>query len=204
MIIDLVQTAITQFDEVEFSSLAKCPYCGGPVQGYDVRKKKFAVIFEKDHERKIMVKVKRFSCWDCHSLCYADEPFYPATRLGSPVVDLCITLATTMPKNRVAKALEVIGVLVDRSSCRNYNLTGPWDIPVAEVFGMRIPFSILALSSLAARTREGSRIKGAEALAACGFPSAHRTPLHNPVTGKERDERNKKEGKEERDMPKPE
>jgi len=204
MVSDLVQTALAQFDQVMFSELSACPYCGGPVLGYDTREKKFAVLIENDRERKIMVKVKRFSCKNCRSLCYADEPFYPDTRLGSPVVDLCITLAATMPRNRVAKALEIMGVLVDRSSCRNYNLAHFGNINTAEVFGMRIPFSILSLSSLAARTSEGSRIKGAEALAACGFPSAHRAALQLPVPGKERDEGNEEKGKEERKMQKPE
>jgi len=63
---------------------------------------------------------------------------------------------------------------------------------------MQLPFSIINLSSLATRAGEGDGIKGAEVLAACGFPSADRTPLH-PVRPDEGDQRYEEKDKEERE-----
>jgi hypothetical protein len=77
------------------------------------------------------------------------------------------------------------------------------DIPTADVFGVRLPISIVSLSTLAARIGEGGCIEGAEALAACGFPSTHRAAFHIPPTTEERDERDEEYSKEERQMQEP-
>jgi hypothetical protein len=188
MVTDLVQMAISAFDNVEFTGLSACPECGGPVQGYDSRWKKFAVLKEHEDEHVITVRVMRYTCRICKSLCYADEPFYPGTRIGSPVIDLFSTLSSALPPSRAARVIEAMGIIVDRTTWRNYAGRHLGAIPAADVFGMRLPMSVLSLSSLAASTGEGGRIMGAEALAACGFPSAHRAALHPPVAHKERDE----------------
>jgi hypothetical protein len=174
MVTDIVQTAVCAFDDAEFSQLAQCPYCGGPVHGYDTRQKKFAVLYEAGHKRTITVRVRRFQCRVCKKIDYAEEPFYPDTRLASVIIDLYRALSTTMPHSRAARVIETMGIRVDRTTWRNYhNRTFP-EVPIADVFGMRLPLCLLSLSTLAARTSEGERIDGAEALAACGFPSASR------------------------------
>jgi len=196
MACDLVQAALAACDGLEFTELACCSSCGGAVQGYDLRKKRFAVIREEGKDRVIRVRVKRFTCRDCGRLCYADEPFYPETRLGSPVVDLCRTLSAGRSSSRAATILDTMGIIVDRTSCLKYGSHQLPAVATADVFGLRLPFSILSISSLAARAGEGGRIKGAELLVACGLPSAYRAPPESGLPAKERDERDEEEEEE--------
>jgi hypothetical protein len=191
MAVDLIQTALSAFDGVEFTGLSACPACGGPVQGYDTKQKKFAMLREEEHKRTIPVRVRRFTCRACGRLCYAGEPFYPGTRIGSPVVDLFCTLSATMSPARAARIIDAIGIIVDRTTWRNYAGRDFGEIPAVDVFGMHLPFSLLSLSALAARAGEGGCIKGAEALAACGFPSAHRAAPHRPLPAEEWNNRDK-------------
>ena len=196
MVRDLVQTTLSSFDGIEFTGLSRCPGCGGAVQGYDTRQKKFAVLREHDQEYTITIRVKRFTCKSCNSLCYAGEPFYPDTRIGSPVVDIFSTLSTTMPPSRAARVIDALGIVVDRTTWRNYTGRYFGEIPAADVFGMKLPFSLLSLSTLAARIPEGGRIPGAEALTACGFPSTRRAlPDRSPAAekGRKRDEQEEEE-----------
>jgi hypothetical protein len=198
MACDLIQAALCACDGIDFAVAPPCPACGGRVQGYDTKKKKFAVIREGDRERVITVTVKRFTCRSCGTLCYADEPFYPDTRIGSPVIDLCATLAGTRAFSRTATVLDMMGVIVDRSSCRKYGTKKLPAIPSFDVFGVQLPLSILSISSLSAKNCEGSGIKGAELLAACGFPSAYRAPPDAAGAVEERDDRDEEEEKEKR------
>jgi hypothetical protein len=203
MVIDIIQTAILACDGIEFSDLSACPICGGEVSGYDTRKKQFAVIRENENEHVIQVRVKRFYCKTCKRLSYADEPFYPDTRIGSPLIDLCKTFAATVPFSRTATYLSLMGIAIDRGSVRNYAKRDFGEIPTADMFGMRLPFSILSLSSLTAIDGEGGGIKGAEVLAACGFPSAHRAAPHLRSSGEEGEQWQEKKEKEERETERP-
>ncbi len=191
MACDLIQAALCSLDGVEFTDGRRCPACGGPVQGYDTKTKKFATVREDGTDRDIRIKVKRFRCRVCGTLCYADEPFYPDTRIGSPIIDLCTTFSRVIPYHRTAKALETMGIIVDRTSCRNFSLREFPALRTVDIFGMQLPYSVLALSSLSAKIREGTRVPGAEVLAACGFPSAYRAAPDRPVPPEERDERGK-------------
>ena len=85
------------------------------------------------------------------------NPFYPDTRIGSVIIDLCIALSMTMPVNRVPAYLAAMGILVDRSSCRLYvqNISSylcaeqcPLHRP-DNLFGIHLPLSVLSLSALA-------------------------------------------------------
>jgi hypothetical protein len=174
LIIDIVQSGLLASEGIIFDNLETCPVCGGKLSGYDTKKKQFAVMLEGNTRHPVHVFVKRFSCLECHAICFADEPFYPDTRIGSPLVDLCRTLGTTMPFNRVAAHLLHLGIVIDRGTVRNYMNRSFPEIPTTDLFGIRLPPSIISLSELAARLGEGSRIPGTEALAACGFPSAYR------------------------------
>ncbi len=118
MLSTIVQAGLVAVDGITFGERMACPVCGGPVSGYDTRKKVFALVRENGRERAIRVTVKRFSCRRCDRIVNADEPFYPGTRIGSPVIDLCLTLATTMPVNRTAAWLDAMDVIVNRTSCR--------------------------------------------------------------------------------------
>lgn len=201
---DIVQSGLGACEGVIFDSIQACPACGGNLSGYDTKKKRFAVLQESGELRPVHVFVRRFTCRSCHAICFADEPFYPDTRIGSPVVDLCRTFGATMPFNRVASHLLHLGIVIDRGTVRNYMHRSFPDITTTNLFGMAIPLSILSFADLATRFGEGSRIEGAEALAACGFPSAGRASPHLPGAGKERDERDKHKREEERDPKKPE
>jgi len=199
MLVDLVETALTACDGTCFDNRNVCPSCGGEVYGYDKKEKQFAVLIEDGKRRAVHVFVKRFFCKSCRTVCFAQEPFYPKTRIGSPVVDLCLTLSGTMPFTRTAAFLEEMGIFVDRMTVRNFSRLAVPEIPTADVFGIHLPMSIISLSTLAARLGEGGCIEGAEALAACGFPSAHRAApglLLLPEKGDERDEQDKEEDRQ--------
>lgn len=194
---EIVQTGISAFEGVVFTQHTACPVCGGSLIGYDIKKKQFAHLVTEHTERTVFVSVKRFYCRDCHRVCYADEPFYPNSRIGSVVIDLCLALSMTMPPNRVSAYLAVMGVRVNRMSCRLYirNSRHP---PVRDsarsleanaMFGIHLPRSILALSVLALEVDEGNQIREKDILQACGFPSrqvnienriANHEPDHSP------------------------
>jgi hypothetical protein len=154
--------------------------------------------------RRIHVFVKRFTCRDCHTICFADEPFYPDTRIGSPLVDLCLTLAVSMPFYHAMVFMNQLGIEIDRGTIRNYAKRPFPDIPTTNLFGILLPLSIISLSELSARIGEGGRIPGTEALAACGFPSAYRAAPDLLLLPEKRDERQKEEDKEKRQPDHPE
>jgi hypothetical protein len=191
LLIDLVHVGLYALDGVAFNDLSACTKCGGNLSGYDTKKKQFAVLFDEGKKKNISVFVKRFYCQKCGALCYAQEPFYPNTRVGSPIVDLCVIFSVTMPYTRAATYLTQMGIIIDRGSVRNYARMGFSNIETTEIFGIRLPMSILTLSTLAARIDKGGSIIGAEALVACGFPSAYRTPVDPLFSLKKRNERDK-------------
>jgi hypothetical protein len=171
MVTDLFQSALSVVDGVEFTGLEECPHCGGPVAGYDTRRKKFAVVLDGEEKRTITVRVKRFTCRSCSRLCYADEPFYPGSRIGSPIIDFYLTKAAIMPPSRAAYLINRMGIRVDRTTWKNYRDRTMPAIPQAEFYGMLLPRSILSLSALAARSPAGDQVKGSDILEVCGWPS---------------------------------
>jgi hypothetical protein len=203
MLSTIVNVALSAVDGVVFTDHTVCPHCGGELAGYDLKKKQFAVMRDGDKTKKLHVYVKRFYCRDCHTLCYADEPFYPGTRIGSPVVDLGITLSADMPPNRIAVYFEAMGIVIDRTTCRIYAKREFPVVRTTNLFGIHIPVSVFTLSTLATQIGEGSSIPGAEVLAACGFPSAYPAPLHRPPGMKEGDQGDGEENKEKRHVHEP-
>ena len=156
---------------MEFSHAASCPSCGGKLQGYDRKKRKFAVLMEDSGNRVITVRVKRFYCRNCGALCYADEPFYPDSRIGSPVIDIFLSLSAAMPASRAARVIDAMGIKVNRTTWKNYTGRSPAGIPVVDVFGMRLPLCIVRLSDIAVRTDQPDP---AEVISACGYPSRNK------------------------------
>jgi len=198
MLADIVQSSLMVCDGIVFDSRNACPFCGGTLSGYDTKKKQFAVLQETGKKHPVLVYVKRFRCRTCHSLCFADEPFYPNTRIGSPLVDVCRILGTTMPFHRVSATLMQLGIIIDRGTVRNYVHRSCPNIPVTNLFGIDLPLTMLSLADLATRFSEGGRIPGTEVLAACGFPSAYRTAPDRLLPPEQGNERKKEEDKEER------
>lgn len=175
MLADIVQATLAACDGILFDSCETCPECGGELAGYDVKKKQFAVMKDGEKKKIIYVLVKRFRCRSCRQICLADQPYYPDTRIGSPVVDLCVTLGDTMHVPRVSSCLLEMGIIVDRWSVRNYIRKNHHTIPSADMFGIRIPLSVFSLSTLTVGTREGKDIDAPGLLAACGYPSRKST-----------------------------
>jgi hypothetical protein len=176
MLSDLIVAALIACDGAAFDSRDRCPSCGNALSGYDTKTRRFAVIMDENQERTIRVRVKRFSCSTCRQILNADEPFYPGTRTGSPVIDLCVTLGRVMPPGRVSAILAAMGIIVDRWSVRNYLRQGFSAIPSMQMFGMELPVSVVMLSTTAAGLRKGSRFEAADILAACRFPSQQARP----------------------------
>lgn len=174
---DLIPTTLSAYDGILFDALECCPHCGGSIADYDIRTKQFAVIADKNTKKIIAVRVKRFQCKECHAVVYAHQPFYPGTRIGSPVVDLCITFASMMPYARASAYLQRIGIVVDRWSIRNY-ARREFAIVTTEVYGTRLPRSVVNLVTLAAHTKEGSSIDPYDVLSACDNPSLKLTDGH--------------------------
>jgi len=168
---DIIQTALSLLDGMEFAEIISCPLCRGTLQGYDRRKKKFAVLRDQEGERVISIRVKRFYCRHCGNLCYADEPFYNDTRIGSPVIDIFLSLSATMPPSRAARVIDAMGIVVNRTTWRSY-IGRPFpEIPVVDVFGMRLPQCVMQLSEIAVQSGESDQTDPAAVLAACGYPS---------------------------------
>lgn len=168
---DLVYTTLILCDGILFDECGACPHCGGELSGYDVKKKQFAIMIEQEQKRVVSVLVKRFICRQCGLVSLANQPFYPDTRIGSPVVDLCVTLGGTMPYSRVSSCLAEMGIVVDRWSVRNYVQKTRPRIPVIDMFGVMIPLSMVSLSSLAVGLPEGRRMDASALLAACSTAS---------------------------------
>jgi hypothetical protein len=177
MLNDLIMSAILSVEGLTFSHLSECPYCKGPVKPHDTRRKKFAYIRENGVKRNIFVFVKRYYCSRCGRLCYADAPFYPETRLGSPIVDFCIVNIGEHPYHHIAQQLDALNIIVDRGTIRNYARRHFEPVQYFEVYGFRIPVSLLALSEIALNAKEGTII-GAVTFSPPGLPPADRALLH--------------------------
>jgi hypothetical protein len=174
LVTDIIATAISYFDGMDFGDLVSCPACGGDVQGYDMKTKKFAVLRQNGRERVITVRVKRFYCRSCGDLCYADEPFYPGSRIGSPVIDLFSSLSSGMPQARAARTIDTMGIIVNRTTWKYYSGLASRVIPVVDIFGMRLPLCLVTLSEIATRSGNNDRPDPAGVLEACRYPSRSR------------------------------
>jgi hypothetical protein len=108
-------------------------------------------MLDEGRQKDIMVYVRRFRCRQCGAVSPAKAPFYPGTRFGSPVVDLCIILSRSLPPGRTAAALRAFGILVDRGTVRNIRGKDFGEIPTTEMFGFLLPRSVVSLSLVAFR-----------------------------------------------------
>ena len=171
LLIQVVNAALQVCDRTEYTIDGPCRACGGSLSGYDTRMKRFAVLCSDEGVRPVEIVCHRSSCRVCGRVWMPEVPFYPDTRAGSPVVDLCRTLATTMSCGQVARRLEQMGVKVDRWSVQAY-VRLPLPVPpMVSAFGMNLPLSIVSLSTLGGSQGEGSRMSGEDVLAVCYYPS---------------------------------
>lgn len=186
---ELIPEALFACDGILFDSCSGCPYCGGHLAGYDVKTKHFADVIGGSGAKTVFVRIKRFRCCECGAIVYADQPFYPNTRAGSPVVDLCVVLSASMPYARAATSLLQFGVNVDRWSVRNYAIKIPGHIPSAELYGIMLPVSIISLAALTFNKGCDTTIGASDVLNACRYPSSQKSAdaLEKPSDTKEID-----------------
>jgi len=179
MLAHLIHGAVEEIDGATFTDLSACPHCGGSITAHDYREKRFAVLVGNGEDRTVHVYVRRFHCQRCGRLLYATAPFYPDTRLGAPVVDVCIALGRLMPASRAARVMEAMGLRVDRGSILNYARSDIGPVPVMDVFGIPLPVSFLRFA-IEGMGGQDMSIEGAELFGAGGLPPAYRTPLSSP------------------------
>ena len=130
-------------------------------------------------------------------------PMNRSIRAPGSVHRLSISVSPLPPRspvNRTATYLDAMGVVVDQTSYRLYVREHARAIPMTDLFGIKIPMSVVSLSALTARAGQHSPVSGAEVLAACGFPSADRAALHLPLPAHQRQERDAEEEKKERHL----
>ncbi len=147
----LILSGFLAVEGKEFSFLEKCPACGGEVSGYDQKQRKFATILDEGHEKEIHVTVRRFRCRACGTISPAKAPFYPDTRIGSPVVDLSVVASRTRTPGKTVAFLRALGIVLDRGTVRNLAVRDFGDIPITEMFGIVLPRSVISLSMVAFR-----------------------------------------------------
>ena len=176
MLTNIIHTALVACEGVRFHAGPVCPICGGRLSGYDERKKRFAVLIDEDRNVVVQVFIRRSYCRACERIIDPPEPFYPGTRIGAPVVDLCRTLSSAMPFTRVSTYLERMGVVVDRWSVRHYAALPLPVIPSVDVFGMKIPVSIISLSTFAGTSEEPARLDRDEVLMGCNMAGGSPPP----------------------------
>lgn len=171
ILINIIHTALNVCDGVSFSAGETCPHCGGRLSGYDERKKRFAVLHENEKTIVIYVIIRRSWCRKCERIINPPEPFYPGTRIGAPVVDLCRTFSRVMPFNRTSRYLDHMGVMVDRWSVRHYAHLPLRELRTIDVFDMKLPVSIIYLSTLAGSLPATGSLDQETILETCNYPS---------------------------------
>jgi hypothetical protein len=195
MLPTVIQAGIANLDGQLYTSLDACPSCGGDLSGYDTKQRYFVTLAEQGGDRDIFVIVKRFSCRACGLVSPAKAPFYPDTRIGAPVVDLCLTLSQVMSCSRAAKVINALGIVIDRGTVRNYVSRGFASPPSTDFFGFLLPVSIISLTMFTPGSFHPGPVIGAEPFVPTALPATGRAFPYIPPLEKrhERDEQEKEE-----------
>jgi hypothetical protein len=197
MLPTVIQAGIASLDGQSYTSLDACPSCGGGIAGYDTKRRFFTTLHDPGGDRDIFVFVKRFRCRACGLVSPAEAPFYPDTRIGAPVVDLCVILSKEMNCSRAARVINALGIVIDRGTVRNNASRDFIPPPATEFFGFRLPVSIISLTMFTPGSFQPGPVIRTETLAPTRLPSAGRTFPHRPVL-EERHERDEQEKEEKR------
>lgn len=170
LLFNIIHTALVSCDGIRFHAGSTCPLCGCRLSGYDERRKRFALLIDNGEKTDVQVIIRRSYCKNCDKIINPPEPFYPGTRIGAPVVDLCRSLSSTMPYSRASTYLERLGVAVDRWSVRHYAQAPLKQIPTMDIFGMKIPVSIVSLSTFAGSLQFSEQADIDTILEICNYP----------------------------------
>lgn len=197
MLIDTITCGIASIDKTLFADAGPCPHCGCRAGPYDTKEKNYATVSLGGELKKITVLIRRFKCTGCGTLVYANEPFYPDTRVGSVIVDLAISLSLVNTYSHAAEIIKAMGIEIDRGSVRKYALS-PLPVPgITFMYGFPLPVSLFTLTGRSAIFKAGSA-NGAEVLAASGFPSAYLAPADLSGTSVARQQQRKEQKQKEK------
>jgi hypothetical protein len=184
LLMTTVLVGISSLDETLFATAKPCPICGGKPQPYDTKKKLYVTLRTPMGWKRITVNIRRFKCKKCGNLIYAQEPFYPDTRLGSAIVDMAISLSRLHSYSHTAEIMKALGIEIDRGSVRNYALSD-LAIPQANfLYGMQLPNSFISLMTKEISGPKGS-ISSQEILASSGYPASYKAPADGKGTSAE-------------------
>lgn len=190
MLVGMIEIALPKLDGMVFDTVSACPHCGGKPLPHDFKKKNYATIITSEGEEKtITVKVKRFRCDDCGALIYAEEPFYPKTRVGSAIIDLAISLSRIYTYSHTTEIMGALGIKTDKGSVRNYAKSSLPVVQTSLIYGMQLPNSFVSLMSKCASFTDD--INAEDVIVASGYPARY-TPPENldgtagAFTGKKR------------------
>jgi hypothetical protein len=198
MLTDTIVCGIASIDKTLFARTGPCPHCGGNAAPYDTKEKIYATLRTPEKKKKITVFVRRYHCRDCGKLLYAEEPFYPNTRIGSAIVDLTTALSLVNSFSHTTEIINAMGIDIDRGTVRKYALS---DLPIPKInffYGLPLPFSLFTIIGRTMSQKMGAAA-GTEILATSGFPSAYLAPPDGTGTArsiqKQRENRDKRKNK---------
>ncbi|HJJ46819.1 MAG TPA: hypothetical protein O0X32_00970 [Methanocorpusculum sp.] len=182
MLFATVSMGLHALDGMLFKTLDHCSNCGGKPKPYDTKVKQYATLSSPLGDRVITVKVRRFICHDCGKLLYADEPFYPNTRIGSAIVDLALSLSKTTNFSHAATVMGAMGIVINRGSVRKYAQSNLPIRPSNQLYGMTLPTTFVSLIGRGILTPS---INPADILVASGYPSRYVASENGISTAKE-------------------
>ena len=195
LLITTVMVGISSLEGTLFATAKPCPLCGGKPKPYDTKKKLYVILKTPTGRKKIMVNIRRFKCKKCGNLIYAEEPFYPDTRLGSAIVDMAISLARLHSYSHTAEIMKALGIEIDRGSVRNYALSNLPIPPANFLYGMQLPNSFISLMTKEISGSKGS-VSSGEILASSGYPSGYKPPLDGKNASAEFQKQKKRKNKQ--------
>jgi hypothetical protein len=174
MFAEIISTALHGVDGMAFTVPLLCPHCedlpGKGLLAHDTIKRRFATVVEGDNLVKITVSVKRFTCKKCGKIVLANSPFYPNTRVGSPVIDLAMSLAFKFSYYQASQIMGMLGIPMNRGAIRSLAQSRTWTISSVPMSGLLLPASFLTLGMLMSTSSIAPTPE--EVLAACGFLDA--------------------------------
>ncbi len=178
----IVQTALQSCEGVRFHPGGRCSACGGTLSGYDERKKRFAVLIGDDMPHPVHVIIRRSYCRTCRRVSVPHGPFYPVPGSGprsSTSAGPCpypFPPPGSRPPSPPWASRSIAGA---HGITRSLPLP---DCPAVDLFGMRIPVSIISLSTLTGSAHDPEHPGMEDVLAACRYPSRPRA-ARGPMPG---------------------
>jgi len=168
---ELIITALYEVANMTFMDPTPCPVCNDgskkSLLAHDTIKRRFVTVIEGDEKVRLSVSVKRYICKHCGQVVFARSPFYPNTRLGSPVVDLAMSLASRYSFYQTSQIMETLHISMSRSAIRALSQSRAWNITSVPLSNLLLPASLLTLGTLT--NSSPGHLTPEDVLVACGF-----------------------------------